>query len=82
MLRRCQRLIDLFEAFLILKHRELHIMSALIDALTRQSASLDALATAIANIPPPVDESAVAAQINANSDKIDADTALLTTPAA
>lgn len=57
-------------------------MSVLTDALTRQAASLAALATAIANIPPPVDESAVAAQINSNSDQIDADTAKLTPPAA
>ena len=54
-------------------------MSELTDALNRNTASTAALATAISNIPPPVDESAAVATINANSDTLDSLTAKLTT---
>jgi len=55
-------------------------MSALTDAINRNTASVATLTTAINNLPPPVDETAAATAINANSDALDALTTKLTTP--
>ena len=52
-------------------------MSLLADSITRLAVSVDKLAAAAANIPPPVDESAVAAAVNAQADRVDAVTASL-----
>lgn len=53
-------------------------MSALTDAINRNTASIAALTATIAALPPPVDENAAATAINANSDQIDALTVSLT----
>jgi hypothetical protein len=52
--------------------RKERLMSAIIDAINRNTASVDRLAAIIAALPPPVDEAAAVAAISANSDKIDA----------
>lgn len=52
-------------------------MSALTDSIVRLSASADALAAAIAALPPPVDETGATAAVNAVADKLDALTASL-----
>ena len=58
-----------------LKLLELAYMSALTDAVNRNTASVTALKNAYDNQPAAPDESAVASQINANSDVVDAVTA-------
>ncbi len=60
-----------------LKLMELETMSALTDALNRNTASADALVAALAAQPAPFDQAAAAAQLNATSDKLDAAKAAL-----
>jgi hypothetical protein len=66
-------------AMLLINIHELeYVMSALTDAVNRNTASVAALTAAVATLPAPPDESAAAATINANSDAVDAAVAALT----
>lgn len=65
----------------ILIYEEILAMTVLANAVSRLTVSADALTAAVNALPPPVDESAVADAINAQTDKVDAATAKLTTPA-
>lgn len=47
-------------------------MSALTDAIDRNTASVNNLAQVIAALPPPVDEAAAVTALTANSDQLDA----------
>jgi hypothetical protein len=58
------------------------IMSALSDAVARNTASTDALIAAIQNLPSAADVSAAVTGINANSDKLDAAVAAAQPPSA
>lgn len=56
----------------LFSHRLEIAMSVLTDAIDRNTASVAALTAAINALPAPVDESAAATAINANSDALDA----------